>query len=106
MMQADVTASRHGGNRESAEASASIEQDKARLRRMVVQFVRDRGERGATCDEIELGLGMSHQTTSARVTEAKAIGLLSRTEERRPTRSGRNAAVLVATEAGNGGNDQ
>lgn len=97
-MSADITAGRHGGNPESAEASASIDPDKARLRRLVVAYVRTCGEAGATCDEVEEALGLAHQTASARITEAKALGELRRTDDRRPTRSGRNAAVLVAIE--------
>jgi hypothetical protein len=92
----DVTAAFHGGNPESVDADASIEQDKARLRRMVIDYVQSCGAFGATCAEVELALGLAHQTASPRVTEARALGLLTRTGERRPTRSGRHAAVYLA----------
>lgn len=94
-MSADITRDFHGGNRESAEAHASIVGSKDSLRRRVVAFVRSRGERGATSDEIELALRLPHQTVSARITEAKAVGELVPSGVRRQTRSGRNAAVLV-----------
>lgn len=95
-MTTDITAARHGGNPESVEAHASIEHDKTRLRSRIVEFVRLRGEHGATCDEVERALGLSHQTTSPRVTEANACGELIRTIARRRTRSGRMAAVYVS----------
>jgi hypothetical protein len=92
----DPTANRHGGNPESTAAHASIADHKARILRQVIDYVTGRGAGGATCDEIEQALAMSHQTASARCTEAVARGLLVRSEVRRLTRSGRKAAVLVA----------
>jgi hypothetical protein len=99
MIDGDITRRRHGGNVESGEAADSIAPDKARMRSQVVAFVTARGAVGATSDEVEIGLGMRHQTASARITEAKALGLLAATGRRRPTRSGRSAAVLVAVES-------
>lgn len=90
----DVTAQKHGGNRESVEAHDSIRADKARLRSAVLDFIKAHPF-GCTSDEVEAGLGLSHQTVSARMTEAKADGKLVPTGERRKTRSGRNAAVYV-----------
>ncbi len=94
----DITRNFHGGNPESVAAHASIVPAKATLRRRVIAFVRGRGEHGATSDEIELALGLSHQTVSARITEAKAGGDLVPSGRRRVTRSGRSAAVLVAAD--------
>lgn len=95
-MSADITRNFHGGNRESAEAHRSIVATKESLRRQVIAFVAGRGLVGATSDEIEAALGLPHQTVSARITEAKAGGDLVQSGGRRPTRSGRNASVLVA----------
>ena len=50
---------------------------------------------GATCDEIERTSGLSHQTVSARLRELTMRGLVAPSGETRPTRSGRNAAVMV-----------
>jgi len=91
----DPTLNYHGGNQESTDAHDSIRAEKARLRARVVRYVERRGQRGATCDEIEVASGMSHQTISARCTEAKALGEVVDSGRRRPTRTGRNAAVLV-----------
>lgn len=77
----------------STAAAATI--DKAKLRAQVLAFIAGRGEWGATSDEAEAALGMSHQTVSARFVELKANGSL-RSAGRRPTRSGRSAGVWVA----------
>lgn len=99
-MSADITRNFHGGNRESTEAHRSIVSTKESLRRRVIAYVRARGDLGATSDEIEVGLGLPHQTVSARITEAKAGGELVPSGVRRPTRSGRNASVLVVAPDG------
>lgn len=43
---------------------------------------------GATCAEVEAGLGLKHQTASARLHELVGLGLVGY-ETRRPTRAGR-----------------
>lgn len=98
-MIADITARRHGGNAESAAASESIEPDKARLRRMVLNYIASRGYVGATCEEVEFALGLRHQTVSARLTELKRLGQVRDTGRRRLTQSRRPAAVYVARDA-------
>jgi hypothetical protein len=98
MSSPDITRNYHGGNRESTEAHRSIVPLKETLRRRVISFVRSRGEHGATSDEIELALGLPHQTVSARITEGKAGGDLVPSGRRRLTRSGRSAAVLVVAD--------
>lgn len=89
----DPTADRHGGNPESQAAGASIEPEW--IRRRVRRYVETRGYIGATCDEIEHALDLRHQTASARITELKRRGDLIDTGRRRPTTSGRAAAVYV-----------
>lgn len=91
----DPTAGYHGGNSESTAAHASIKPSKATLRLYVHRLIRSASQ-GATCDEIETETGLSHQTVSARVTELKRAGWVVDSGRRRPTRSGRSAAVLVA----------
>lgn len=94
----DITRNLHGGNRESEEAHLSVKEHVGAIRLLVVRYVYRQKAKGATCDEIERMLGLSHQTVSARVTEAKARGEIVPNGERRPTRSGRMAAVLVDPE--------
>lgn len=91
----DVTARYHQGDLFSREAHASINNNKQVLQNKIVAYVKEQGFRGATCDEIEQALDLSHQTASARATECKALGKLF-VNGKRKTRSGRNAAVLIA----------
>lgn len=70
-------------------------------RDQVLAWYRTRGAHGATCDELELITGMTHQTASARVHELMRLGKLVASEAdgktiRRPTRSGSKATVWVA----------
>lgn len=95
----DPTRNYHGGNQESNDAHRSVVKTKQLTRDRIVKWVGQRGSRGATCDEVEAVSSLPHQTVSARITEAKALGLLVPSGEKRKTRSGRNAAVLVISES-------
>lgn len=86
----------HGGNSESIAASAVARRKADALRRIIFQFVLERAEKGATCYEIEIGLGIRHATASARCSELKRDGRLIPTEECRKTDTGCNARVLRA----------
>lgn len=93
---ADPTANYHRGNPQSVAAHDSIKHRKEIDLRRILELVKQRGpQRGATCDEIEELLRLSHQTASARCTEAKARGQLIDSGRRRRTRTGRAAAVLI-----------
>lgn len=94
----DITANYNQGNLFSRLANESVSSDKERIRAKVISYVRSQGTRGATSDEVELALGLSHQTASARLTEAKAQNRLRLSGDKRKTRSGRNAGVVVAPE--------
>ena len=80
-------------SREAAESMASIAPT---IRQRVYQYILSQGHFGSTDDEIEVGLSMSHQTASARRRELEKCGAVYRTDERRPTRSGRRAGVYRA----------
>jgi hypothetical protein len=85
---------------DTSEAAAhSIAPHMGRLCSMVVEYVRGQGARGATSDEVEEALDLRHQTASARLKQARDLGVLVDSGERRLTRSGRKAAVLVAAAA-------
>jgi hypothetical protein len=92
----DITSNNHGGNEFSSAAHESIKGNKARDQAKIWTHVEALGEAGATCDEIEISLGMSHQTASARVSEMKRSGRLELNGEKRATRTGRNAGVYIA----------
>jgi len=53
---------------------------------------------GATCDDVEVALGMKHQTASARIRELAQIGLIASRGVRK-TRSGRNATVWMKSDS-------
>lgn len=59
----------------------------------VLDFIRSQGDRGATDDEIEVALGLPHQTASARRRDLEKGGQIYNTSARRRTRTGTPAAV-------------
>lgn len=91
----DPTAAYHGDNPESVAAWDSIADSAETLRRQVVDHIDSCGGHGATSDETEAALDLSHQTCSARFTEAKKYNQITPSGEKRMTRSGRWAAVYV-----------
>lgn len=62
----------------------------------VLDFIKSKGGHGATGDEIEVALGMLHQTQGARKRDLEKAGLIVTTERTRPTRTGAAAKVIVA----------
>lgn len=84
------------GSDTSADAARSMVNDAPRLRELVLFTVRAAGDRGLTCDEIELHLDMRHQTISARVHELRNGEWIRDSGQRRLTRSNRKAIVWVA----------
>jgi hypothetical protein len=80
----------------SLEAAEHIKPKAPKLRDRVYQHILKQGTTGATADEVELALGISHQTGAPRITELHRMGRLIRTNMRRKTRYGRNAGVYVA----------
>jgi hypothetical protein len=84
--------SEHGSDTSMA-AATEIEAVGPLLRRAVYAWVCRRGERGATCDEVEVAMGMPHQTASARLRELEMLKELDKTNEKRRTRTGRWARV-------------
>lgn len=80
----DICASRHRNNPESAAANLATNKHRDRARILAhLGTVED-----ATCDEVEVALGMNHQTTSARMADAKAAGLIVPGSGKRKTRTG------------------
>jgi hypothetical protein len=97
----DICRHNHGGNPESYSAHARTNKDRDCGR--ILDLLLILGRVGATCDEMERDLGISHQTLSARCSDLLRLGLVMRkptgdTYERRKTRAGRAAAVLVLRE--------
>lgn len=78
----------------SVAAAQEIQPHSETLRERVLGYVR--GRKGATCDEVEVALAMSHQTASARIRELVKLGQLHDSWSARKTRSGRKATVWRA----------
>lgn len=86
----------HVASREtSLDAAIEIKDQITNLASMVFDFIKQRTFIGATCDEIEDKLKMSHQTASARVRELALKSVIKDSGARRKTRSGRKAIVWV-----------
>lgn len=81
----------------SAAAAAAIKPDTSRLRGEVLKFITAQGIAGATDEEIQLALGMSGNTERPRRRELEERGAIRESGAKRPTASGRKAAVWVAT---------
>jgi hypothetical protein len=94
----DICAGRHGGNPESVEAGKATHRKRDCM--LILHCLKTFWSEGATCDELEQALHLSHQTCSARCADLKRKGLvrpkpLGDGYEKRPTRTGYMAAVLV-----------
>lgn len=75
----------------SAAARESVKDRTEHLRVLVLNAIRK--ARGATCDRLEVLLGLTHQTCSARVHDLMKAGQIEDSGARKPTRSGRPAIV-------------
>ena len=87
----------NSGTLTSRMAAEGIEQSMGRLQAIVLEFVVACGQRGATRDEIEVGLELAGNTVRPRVRELQRRGLVRVCEDTRLTRSGRAANVIRAT---------
>jgi hypothetical protein len=75
-------------------AAESMARHAPNLREHVFAAIVEAGAEGRTTDELEVRLGLSHQTCSPRVTDLARRGRI-RASGTRPTRSGRAAKVWV-----------
>lgn len=85
------------GSATSKTAAQSMVKHAPNQRQRVWQYV-DEQEEGATCDEIEVALGMHHASVATRVMELRDMGRLKKTLDTRLTRKNRPAAVHVAVD--------
>ena len=83
------------GSDTSRDAAESMRPHVSRIERDVLAFVTLWGD--ATCDEVEFGMGLAHQTASARLRGLVLKGWIKDKGTTRPTSSGRAARVYVAT---------
>lgn len=68
------------------------------LRAAIFALVKEAGQNGVTCEEVEALLEMKHQTASARLRDLAKAGRITDSGMRRKTSSGRAAIVWVLTE--------
>lgn len=85
------------GSDTSEAAADSIAEGAASMRARVLAHIKAAGPVGTIDDELEVALGMRHQTASARRRELELLGAVTKTGDRRKTRSGRTAAVYIIT---------
>ena len=85
------------GSPTSKAAAQSMVKHAPNQRQKVWRYI-DAQEGGATCDEIEVALGMHHASAATRVMELRDMGRLKKTLDTRPTRKGRPAAVHVSVD--------
>ena len=81
------------GSDTSKEAAQSMSPHVGRIAKQVFNYIVKQGIRGSTCDEVELALGLRHQTASARIRELVQRGMVVDRGYRRVTRSNRKAVV-------------
>ena len=84
-----------GRQETSIESRNKLEGKKSKYRQMIYDFISESG--GSTCDEVEVGLDVRHQTASCFIRFLTQDGLLEATDERRMTRAGRKAIVWKRT---------
>ena len=82
-----------GAPQTSHDAAKSMRLHASRLALLVLDLIG--AHAGMTCQEVEQGLCMRHQTASARIWELRKRGAIKDSGKRRKTSSGRNAIVWV-----------
>ena len=83
----------HSNETTSKEAAKSMISSADAIRNRVLEAVVS--SRGATCDELECVLSLSHQTCSARIRELALMGKIKDSGLKRKTRSDRSAIVWI-----------
>ncbi len=83
----------------SRAAAVAIAPKLGALQTRVLRFIANRGEHGATDEEICDGLELNPSTGRPRRVELAAKNLIKKAEKPRPTKSGRDAAVWRVIDA-------
>jgi hypothetical protein len=81
----------------SQAAQAQIRPQMPELRQRVLAFLEVCGAHGATDEEVQTALRMNPSTERPRRVELLARGLVCASGQTRPTRSGRQAVVWIAS---------
>jgi predicted transcriptional regulator len=95
----DICSNRHGGNSESSAAYRSSSAEERRvMRERILNYAKRCGAFGITADEVAAKSGLVHNRVAPRISELKRDGFLVETANRRRTRLGKSAMVLIARE--------
>ena len=94
MSNEDITRNRHGGNAESTLANRDGNKKKDEAR--VFEIIKDAGDHGITLDEVAERMDRTPNSISGRISQLKKDGKVAPNGERRKTRTGSSAAVIVA----------
>ena len=89
---------KHNGTVTSHLASESVKCAVERQQERILEFIRARGQRGATREEIELSLRMAGNSVRPRCSELLKRGTINLSADKRPTHAGRDAQVLIVCE--------
>ena len=81
------------GTATSAAAARAVQHRVASDCARILDLLRTKLWSGATCDEVEQLLGLSHQTCSARFRQLALNGRIFKSGDVRPTRTGCDAVV-------------
>lgn len=84
----------------SLAAAERIAPAQGTLQRRVLDYIAGQGERGATDEEVQNALGMNPSTQRPRRVELADAGYIVDSGATRPTASGRQAVVWMATTRG------
>ncbi len=90
----------HGAQSRNETFRTSVRPSVSERRAAVLGAIVRAGSAGMTLDELSVCFGCSPNALSGRVTELKQMGLVRHTADRRRTRAGASAAVIVAVRAG------
>lgn len=93
----DVTSTKHRGNRQSVKAAVEGEHRRPSQKRRIWLYIHERGESGATVEEISNELTMRYTTVSARCSEMKTEGIIKASGRTRQTETRSDADVLIVS---------
>lgn len=93
----------HVHQRTSYEAALQTKPRREGKKARILAFIEKRGRVGATCDEIEIYLGIKHQTASARIRDLYLDKKIEDSGRERKTTSGSPATVWLMAQASSTG---
>jgi predicted transcriptional regulator len=74
---------------------AKTENKLSDLQLMIYDLICAAGQEGMTMEEVEVKIGRTHQSVSARINELEKMGLVKRRARKRKNKTGRDAWIYV-----------